>query len=119
VHLQNLVTCHVPEDPATPAPILEFGVPSDQFLCSLLQHYGLKLHNLAPSGILHIVTFMTLCGTYMGIDPILSYGTTSSASGIRRTRHRNDGFGGMIIYVKYRHGVGPYFDVPMPRSMMG
>jgi hypothetical protein len=46
-----------------------FSVPSHRFCCSLPQHYGLELHNLTPSGILHIVAFVTLCEAYMGIDP--------------------------------------------------
>jgi hypothetical protein len=46
-----------------------FGVPSHQFLHSLLQYYGLDLHNLTPSGILHILAHVTLCEAFMGIDP--------------------------------------------------
>jgi hypothetical protein len=46
-----------------------FGMPSHRFLCSLLQFYGLELHHLTPSGILHMVTFVTLCKAYMGIEP--------------------------------------------------
>jgi hypothetical protein len=46
-----------------------FGVPSHRFLHSLLQCYILELHHLTPSGILHIVAFVTLCEAYMGIDP--------------------------------------------------
>jgi hypothetical protein len=88
-HLQNLmsqgfmmaaelVTYRVPEDPVSPT--LEeryvvsfmafykrgFDVPSHQFLHSLLEHYRLELHNLTPSGILHIVVFVTMCEAYMG-----------------------------------------------------
>jgi hypothetical protein len=77
----ELATCHVPEDPASP-PLVggyvgacttfyeqRFGVPSHQFLRSLLQFYVLELHHQTPSGILHIVTFMTLCEAFMGIEP--------------------------------------------------
>jgi hypothetical protein len=39
----------------------ELGVPPHQFLHSLLQFYGLELHHLTPSGILHMATFVTLC----------------------------------------------------------
>jgi hypothetical protein len=91
-HLQNLMnqglmtvaqlmSCCVPEDPAFPA-LVEgyvvtfvafyeqgFSALSHRFLCSLLQHYDLELHNLTPSGILHIAAFVTLCEAYMGIDP--------------------------------------------------
>jgi hypothetical protein len=61
VHLQDLMsyvmvvelkTCHVPEDPASPAPAegymlsftvfyeRGFDVPSHRFLCLFLQYYG-------------------------------------------------------------------------------
>jgi hypothetical protein len=36
-------------------------VPSHRFLCCLLQFYGLELHHLTPSGILHMAAFVTLC----------------------------------------------------------
>jgi hypothetical protein len=91
-HLQSLVsqrfmmvvelaTCRVPEHLTSPAPMeghvvafmafyeRGFGVPLHRLLCSLLHHYILELHNLTPSGILHITTFITLCETYKGIDP--------------------------------------------------
>jgi hypothetical protein len=35
----------------------------------LLQHYGLELHNLTPSGVLHIAAFVNLCEAYQGINP--------------------------------------------------
>jgi hypothetical protein len=44
-------------------------VPSHLFLCFLLQLYGLELHHLTPSGILHLADFVTLCEAYMGIEP--------------------------------------------------
>jgi hypothetical protein len=46
-----------------------FGVPSHRFLHSLVQFYGLELHHLTLSGILHMATFVTLCKAYMGIEP--------------------------------------------------
>jgi hypothetical protein len=47
----------------------EFCVPSHRFPCSILQFYGLELHHLSPSWILHILSFMTLCEAYIGIEP--------------------------------------------------
>jgi hypothetical protein len=44
-------------------------MPSHRFLHSLLQFYGLEMHHLTHSGILHIATFVTLCEAYMGIEP--------------------------------------------------
>jgi hypothetical protein len=83
-HLQNIIskgcmttvelaTCLVPAYPETPtlvegfvvvcAAFYEggFGLPSHRLLCSLLWSYGLELHHLTPSGILHMVAFVTLC----------------------------------------------------------
>jgi hypothetical protein len=92
-HLQNLMsqgymiaaelsTCHVSKDPASFAPMggyvvacaafyeRGFGVPSHRFLRSLLWFYGLELHHLTPSGILHMAAFVTLCEAYMGIEAL-------------------------------------------------
>jgi hypothetical protein len=71
----ELAACHVPEDLTSLAPMdgyvvtfvafyeRGFSVLLYRFLCSLLQHYGLELHNLTPFRILHIVA------TYMGLTP--------------------------------------------------
>jgi hypothetical protein len=90
-HLQKLVkngfmvapeleVCHVLEDLAFLAPAegymvsfvafyeRGFDMPPHRFLCLLLRYYGLELHHLTPSGVLHIATFMTLCEAYLGID---------------------------------------------------
>jgi hypothetical protein len=80
----ELTTCCVLEDPASPVPLEGyvvafatfyerwFGVPSHKFFCMLLKYYGLELHYLIPLGILHIMTFVTLCEALMGIDPTLT-----------------------------------------------
>jgi hypothetical protein len=89
-HLQHLISqgymmaelaaCLVPVDPAfsisaggyvvacTTFYERGFGMPSHRFLRSLLQSYGLELHHLTPSRIMHMVTFMTLCGVFIGIE---------------------------------------------------
>jgi hypothetical protein len=71
----ELKSYRVPTDPAFPAHAegdvvsfmtfyeWGFGMPSHQFLHLLLRYYGLELHHLTPSGVLHIVAFMTLCQT--------------------------------------------------------
>jgi hypothetical protein len=92
-HLQNLMSqgykttaelaaCRVPEDPSSPTPAggyvvacmtfykRGFGEPSHQFLRSLLLwSYGLELHHMTTSGILHMVAYVTLCEAYIGIQP--------------------------------------------------
>jgi hypothetical protein len=77
----ELTTYCVLEDPTSPAPMERyimvctafyergFDVPSHRILLSLLQFYGLELHHLTPSGILHMAAFVTLCEAYMRIEP--------------------------------------------------
>jgi hypothetical protein len=48
-----------------------FNMPPHRFLPLLLRHYDLELHHLTPSGVLHIVSFVTLCEAYLGINPKL------------------------------------------------
>jgi hypothetical protein len=73
----------VPKHPALPAPAegyvvsfttfyeQAFSVPLHPFLHLLLWYYGLELHHLTPSRVLHITVFITLCEAYQGVDPYL------------------------------------------------
>jgi hypothetical protein len=49
-----------------------FGLLSHRFLWSLPRSYGLELHHLTPSGILHMAAFVTLCEAYITIEPPLN-----------------------------------------------
>jgi hypothetical protein len=86
----------------------------------LLQYYGLELHNLTPSGVLHIAAFVSLCEAYLGIDPEFDLWNYSF-----HVWHPTDPdieltvSWGMVIHVKSGHGVDPYIDILMPRSMKG
>jgi hypothetical protein len=40
-----------------------------KFLRGLLFVYGVQLHQLMPNSILHIACFITLCESFLGIDP--------------------------------------------------
>jgi hypothetical protein len=42
---------------------------SHEFLCGFLFIYGVQLHQLTLNSILHIACFITLCETFLGIDP--------------------------------------------------
>jgi hypothetical protein len=44
-------------------------LPAQEFLCGLLFVYGVQLHQLTPNSILHIACFITLCESFLGIDP--------------------------------------------------
>jgi hypothetical protein len=43
--------------------------PAHEFLHGLLFVYGMQLHQLTPNSILHIACFVTLCESFLGIDP--------------------------------------------------
>jgi hypothetical protein len=43
--------------------------PALEFLRGLLFMYGVQLHQLTPNSILHIACFITLCESFLGIEP--------------------------------------------------
>jgi hypothetical protein len=43
--------------------------PAHKFLRGLLFVYGVQLHQLTPNSILHITCFITLCESFLGIEP--------------------------------------------------
>jgi hypothetical protein len=49
--------------------LLGLSLPAHEFLRGLLFVYGVQLHQLTPNSILHIVYFITLCESFLGIEP--------------------------------------------------
>jgi hypothetical protein len=45
------------------------SLPAREFLRGLLYVYGVQLHQLTPNSILHIAYFVTLCESFLGIEP--------------------------------------------------
>jgi hypothetical protein len=45
------------------------SLPSQEFLRGLLFIYGVQIHKLTPNSILHIACFVTLCESFLGIEP--------------------------------------------------
>jgi hypothetical protein len=43
--------------------------PAHEFLRGLFFVYGVQLHQLTPNSILHIACFVTLCESFLGIEP--------------------------------------------------
>jgi hypothetical protein len=70
-----------PREEAVPAPPAGYRVmflaflfrglslPANKFLRGLLFVYGVQLHQLTPNSFQHIACFVTLCETFLGIDP--------------------------------------------------
>jgi hypothetical protein len=46
-----------------------FSLPTHEFLRGLLFVYGVQLHQLTPNSLLHIAYFVTLCESFLGIEP--------------------------------------------------
>jgi hypothetical protein len=45
------------------------SLPAHEFLHGLLFVYGMQLHQLMPNSILHMACFVTLCESFLGINP--------------------------------------------------
>jgi hypothetical protein len=45
------------------------SLPAHEFLRGLFFVYGVQLHQLTPNSILHIACFITLCESFLGIEP--------------------------------------------------
>jgi hypothetical protein len=45
------------------------SLPAHEFLRGLLFVYGVQLHQLTPNSILHIACLITLCESFLGIEP--------------------------------------------------
>jgi hypothetical protein len=45
------------------------SLPAHEFLCGLLYVYGVQLHQLTPNSVLYIACFVTLCESFLGIEP--------------------------------------------------
>jgi hypothetical protein len=49
--------------------LCDLSLPAHKFLRGLLFYYGVQLHQLTPNSILHIACFITLCESFLGIEP--------------------------------------------------
>jgi hypothetical protein len=45
------------------------SLPAHEFLCGLLFVYGVQLHQLTPNSLLYVACFVTLCESFLGIEP--------------------------------------------------
>jgi hypothetical protein len=45
------------------------SLPAHEFLRGLLFVYGVQLYQLTPNSLLHIACFVTLCESFLGIEP--------------------------------------------------
>ncbi|KAK1647140.1 hypothetical protein QYE76_064945 [Lolium multiflorum] len=117
-----------PSEESYPSPPIEYRVsfvdhlirglssPIHDFLRGLLFVYGLQLHHLTPNSILHISIFITLCESFLGVQP--NWALWKHIFLLRRNGSPNVAYniGGIVICV--RPDV-EYFDVKFPDSVQG
>jgi hypothetical protein len=73
---------------------------------------------MTPSGVLHITAFMTLCEACLGIDA--EFNLWNYFFRIWHPQYSDAELtvsGGAIIHVNSGHGVDPYFNILIPKSM--
>ncbi|KAK1603825.1 hypothetical protein QYE76_027498 [Lolium multiflorum] len=117
-----------PSEESYPTPPMEYRVrfvdhlirglsaPIHNFLRGLLFMYGLQLHHLTPNSILHISIFITLCESFLGVQP--NWALWKRLFFCRHNGSTNVAYniGGVVICV--RPDVD-YFDVKFPDSVQG
>jgi hypothetical protein len=90
--------------------------PAHEFLRGLLFVYGVQLHQLTPNSILHIACFVTLCESFLGVDPHWTLWKF-----LFRLRHivslsKNPELGGAVVSVRSE---AHYLEFTMASSVQG
>jgi hypothetical protein len=129
---KKLATCLMLVDPTFPATAggyimlcvafykRRFGVPSHQFLHSLLRSYDLELHHLTHSGILHMTAFVILCEAFIGIGPRLNLWSYFFRARLRQGSDLGAApLGNVDILVCSDPEVAPYFSISLPDPPFG
>jgi hypothetical protein len=95
-----------------------FSVPAHRFLRSWLQLYGLELHHLTSSGILHMTTFVTLCEALMGIEPHFKlWNYFIHARLLQGLGTEVTALGGVDFFVRSGREVASYFHLPTSSAL--
>ncbi|KAK1663286.1 hypothetical protein QYE76_051445 [Lolium multiflorum] len=117
-----------PSEESYPTPPMEYRVsfvdhlirslsaPIHPFLWGLLFVYGLQLHHLTPNSILHISIFITLCESFLGVQPNWVLWKCIFFCRCNGSPNVAYNIGGVVICV--RPDV-EYFDVKFPDSVQG
>jgi hypothetical protein len=93
-----------------------FSLPAHEFLCGLLFVYGVQLHQLTPTSILHIACFVTLCESFLGIEPHFLLWRSIFWLCPSVALSSKPELGGAIVYV---HAEAQYLNFCMSASVQG
>jgi hypothetical protein len=92
------------------------SLPTHEFLRGLLYVYGVQLHQLTPNFILHIAYFVTLCESFLGIEPhFLLWRSIFRLRPNVSLSHKPE-LGGAVISV---HAKAQYLEFSMSASVQG
>jgi hypothetical protein len=91
-------------------------LPAHEFLRGLLFVYGVQLHQLTPNSILHIACFITLCESFLGIDPQWTLWKFLFRLRPSVSLSKKPKLGGVIVYV---HAESHYLEFNMAVSIQG
>jgi hypothetical protein len=83
------------------------SLPAHEFLRGLLFVYGVQLHQLTPNSIIHIACFITLCESFLGIEPWLRPSVTLS---------KKPELGRAVVSI---HAESQYLEFSMAASVQG
>jgi hypothetical protein len=89
---------------------------SHEFLRRLLFVYGVQLHQLTPNSILHIACFITLCESFLGVDPHWTMWKSLFRLRPSVSLSKNPELGGAVVSVRSE---GHYLEFSMAASVQG
>jgi hypothetical protein len=92
------------------------SLPAHEFLCGLLFVYGVQLHQLTPNSILHIACFITLCESFLGVEPYWVLWKYLFCLRPSVSLSKNPELGGAVVSVRAK---AHYLEFSMPASVQG
>jgi hypothetical protein len=93
-----------------------FSLPAHEFLRGLLFVYGVQLHQLTPNSLLHIAYFVTLCESFLGIEPHFLLWRSIFRLHPNVSLARKPELGGAIVSVRPE---AQYFEFSVAASVQG
>jgi hypothetical protein len=81
--------------------------PAHEFLHRLLFVYGVQLHQLTPNSIMHIARFITLCESFLGVDPHWTMWKFLFCLRPSVSLSKNPELGGAVVSMHTEVGISP------------
>jgi hypothetical protein len=92
------------------------SLPAHEFLRGLLFVYGVQLHQLTPNSLLHIACFVTLCESFLGIEPHFTLWRSIFRLRPNVSLARKPELGGAVVSVRPE---AQYLEFSMAASVQG